>query len=466
MKLKRTVPSVKPFDPDVKVGDIRIFGEAKRPFVALIVEAKGLLGYRVVPVSPNPCAVSNREIELGGRVYQLWNECAMARAFAVRSWVVDSLCGAELEAVRAAVPSAMPGRVTAGDSAQAVYERENLVDGGMFKSIAGSKASRIVGGSSARGGILPRMWTEAWKIAASFAICLGTFYFILGSGRERIREWGSRFYSVAAYDEGGQVELVEAEPEKAKLPEIGEKDTVFNDFGPEALVARGDVWQPVLRCGSTAEAEIAARSLPVALTEEVRRLAALRFRPIELPNAAEFVDPAELPRSVLETGAAKASASVVGAGGAMREAAEEDAAKAGVECFATECPWNARAMLLNVRAHEVSDGSVEVVFDKESVGGYRIVEGGGTRPLNAWYEVMPRRGGPLGEGFCRVAVRTRAGGGEAVPVRIVDGGALAGVPTGAGGASSGDDGMASPRAVPVEVIFQKNSVEKQGEVFH
>ena len=103
MKLKRTVPAVKPFDPDVKVGDIRIFGEAKRPFVALIVEAKGLLGYRVVPVSPNPSAVSNREMELGGRVYQLWNECAMARAFAVRSWVVGRLVGAELEAVRAAV---------------------------------------------------------------------------------------------------------------------------------------------------------------------------------------------------------------------------------------------------------------------------------------------------------------------------------------------------------------------------
>ena len=40
------------FDPEVKVGEIRIFADTKEPLVALILESRGLAGWRIVPVSP------------------------------------------------------------------------------------------------------------------------------------------------------------------------------------------------------------------------------------------------------------------------------------------------------------------------------------------------------------------------------------------------------------------------------
>ena len=54
-----------PFDPAATPGEVRIFADAPRPFVALVVEEHGLLGRTVVPVSPHPAPVSGRELALG-----------------------------------------------------------------------------------------------------------------------------------------------------------------------------------------------------------------------------------------------------------------------------------------------------------------------------------------------------------------------------------------------------------------
>ena len=40
------------FDGGVKPGEIRIFADMERPFVALVVESKGLAGWTIVPLSP------------------------------------------------------------------------------------------------------------------------------------------------------------------------------------------------------------------------------------------------------------------------------------------------------------------------------------------------------------------------------------------------------------------------------
>ena len=56
------------FDGDVKVGEIRIFADVARPFVALIAEDRGAAGRLIVPVSPFAVPSSSRELMVGPRV--------------------------------------------------------------------------------------------------------------------------------------------------------------------------------------------------------------------------------------------------------------------------------------------------------------------------------------------------------------------------------------------------------------
>ena len=83
---KRVWP--KGFDGPVKVGEIRVFADMNRPFVALILESRGAVGYRLVPVSPFTVPASSREMLVGERVFQLWNVCTAAKSFVERSWLV------------------------------------------------------------------------------------------------------------------------------------------------------------------------------------------------------------------------------------------------------------------------------------------------------------------------------------------------------------------------------------------
>lgn len=138
-----------PFDPAATPGEVRIFADAPRPFVALVVEEHGLLGRTVVPVSPHPAPVSGRELALGERVYQLWNACLLSRRFTDRSWLVDTLSEADLAAVRAALPAACPGRIVAGDGPQARYEREHLVSA---RTLVAPSAPKV------RPGVFARLW--------------------------------------------------------------------------------------------------------------------------------------------------------------------------------------------------------------------------------------------------------------------------------------------------------------------
>ena len=79
------------FDAPVKAGEIRVFADMARPFVALVAEERGVAGWLIVPVSPFTVPASPREALEGERVYQLWNACTAARSFVARSWRVDEM---------------------------------------------------------------------------------------------------------------------------------------------------------------------------------------------------------------------------------------------------------------------------------------------------------------------------------------------------------------------------------------
>ncbi len=148
------------FDSPVKVGEIRIFADMQRPFVALVAEDRGAAGYLVIPVSPFTVPASPRETLEGGRVYQLWNACTAARRFVERSWLVEAVDADTLEAVCGKC-AAHVGLVTDGIVAE--YEREFIVSGGDFIPLVNKEIPRIVHLS----------WRRVCGLAACFVVLLG-----------------------------------------------------------------------------------------------------------------------------------------------------------------------------------------------------------------------------------------------------------------------------------------------------
>ena len=59
------------FEEDVKPGEIRIFADMPRPFVALVAESRGAAGWLIVPDSPFTVPASGRKLHVGERVFQL-----------------------------------------------------------------------------------------------------------------------------------------------------------------------------------------------------------------------------------------------------------------------------------------------------------------------------------------------------------------------------------------------------------
>ena len=393
-----------PFDGDVKVGDIRIFADANRPFIALLIEDRGLLGYRAVPVSPFPEAASDREVAVGGRIFQAWNATSLARRFAYRSWLVDSLGKAGLEVVRAAVGRASPGRLASGDGAAANYEREFLVSGGTFVPPLGRPVQKT--------GIFHIEWPKVGRLVASTAICLGVFYLLLGPARERIGVWREKAYEIGAMEGIEALELADAESAEKQRTEDDciEEISVLDDYSPEKLIGRMQIaGDGVLRCAGGMEVQEPPDVGTLTLADRKRKVASVHFLPIRRPDEGTFENPYVRPLSVLETGPFRSFASVApgeDSAAFAKSAAAAPIAFSNVVVRTVECPWNPEALLLNVKATAVADGLVEVFFDKTLVRAYRVVGGGGVRPVDAWYEFLPVAGAEPGSEFCRVTVRS------------------------------------------------------------
>ena len=153
------------FDAEVKVGEVRVFADTKEPLVALVLEGKGLAGFRIVPVSPYRVPANDREIVVGERVFQLWNACTVSKGFAARSWVADTLSAADVGRIREAVAEkgSLPAKL--GE-----YERRHIVPTGDFqRNIA------ICLKPSAS------WWRRygSWSIAASVVIGLGVSWMLM-----------------------------------------------------------------------------------------------------------------------------------------------------------------------------------------------------------------------------------------------------------------------------------------------
>lgn len=153
----------------VEAGEYRIFADVPKPFVALVIERQGAAGYLVVPVSPFSVPASEREMLVGERVLQLWNACTAAKSLVERSWVVDAVPREDIAEIKAKVAAAMPGRLTAGDSVQAQYEKEFLVADGALRPLAPERAAAK----------FPMIRRAGFSLAAMLVIGLGVAWLVV-----------------------------------------------------------------------------------------------------------------------------------------------------------------------------------------------------------------------------------------------------------------------------------------------
>lgn len=78
------------FDPNPRAGELRLFALDGSPLLALLYKEMDD-SWIVLPVSEFTVPATEQEILLGNRVYQLWNSFTAPKAFAKKSWLVDSL---------------------------------------------------------------------------------------------------------------------------------------------------------------------------------------------------------------------------------------------------------------------------------------------------------------------------------------------------------------------------------------
>ena len=163
------------FDKDVKVGEIRIFADMTRPFIALVAESRGAAGWLIVPVSPFTVPASGREMLVGERIFQLWNATTAAKSFVERSWVVHTLDEQDVADIRGAIPAANPGRVRDGEDAVAEYERAFLVAGGTFVPLVRPRVA-----ASGRA-----LFFRYLRVAAALVVCGGVAWSAIRIANER-----------------------------------------------------------------------------------------------------------------------------------------------------------------------------------------------------------------------------------------------------------------------------------------
>lgn len=198
-----------PFDAPPRRGELRIFADMRRPFVALLAEDRGAAGWLVVPVSPFTVPASPRERLAGERVFQLWNACVAARRFVERSWRVDALAEADVADLVVAAAKASPGRVCDGENAVAQYEREFLVAGGSFAPIVRPRDAAAP----------RRRWfaSPALRAAAGLVICCGLAVYVANMGTKDRRAAASGGSPVLVGD--AATPAADAAVERALAPE-------------------------------------------------------------------------------------------------------------------------------------------------------------------------------------------------------------------------------------------------------
>lgn len=182
------------FDPEVKVGEIRIFADTKEPLTALVIADRGPAGYRLVPVSPYRVTASDGELSVGDRVFQLWNACPAAKSFVGRSWLVDTLTPEDVARIRTALKTCAPLPAKLGD-----YERRQLAAGGGFRPWRELSPPRVSWWRS----------SGAWSMAAMLVMGLGVAWLVV---REEPTERQSGRVMTVQMERPEPVEALEAMP--------------------------------------------------------------------------------------------------------------------------------------------------------------------------------------------------------------------------------------------------------------
>ena len=344
------------FDDGVAPGEVRVFADTNRPLVALVVEDRGLSGWRIVPVSPFCAPASGRETMVGERVLQLWNATVVSRRFASRSWLVDSVSGEDLAAVRGAVAAAKPGQVASGDGVQAKYEREFLIGEGSlvpFVAPAAAESPRFV-------------WTRyAGLLAASIVLCVATWHVFAPQGARRAAwSWRDGWNLVSIADNGDEIELYDATEEPERQGETADVDI--------AIEPPGIRWfgrEPEPKAGKPGKfADVRGPKIPEGIA---------RIRPRE----EAYKSPLEAPMDVVFLSSPEDRDGTVNA---PREAVHSYAAFARPLEKAPEVRCTLEGggsagsgvdAVLSVLGEGVDGAKVTVMFDADVVEGYRKVPG-------------------------------------------------------------------------------------------
>jgi len=354
-------------DAPVKVGEIRVIGGMEPLTAALVVEACGAAGWRIVPVSPLTVPASEREWLVGGRVLQLWNACVAARRTVERSWLVETVDAADVAEVVARLAAAQPGRLTKGDGALAHYERTFLVAGGNFRSLVRQEPKPQVFVWRRYGG---------WSLAAMLLIGLGVGWLFV---RE---EALPPLYEVQIASMDDTCELSDCDELEEMPGEIDPLDVVAANVQPQPepvplacavaerqepqfhgeVSVRGGALETVAFVSSPIKMKCMVGSrTPRAVCADPRRPYSGTRAPSTERYAEfrenEFQDPAEAP---LSTFALEVRLEEFVNYFTYDYLAPQGRVPVAVDCELADCPWNAahKLLRLGVQARKVADADI------------------------------------------------------------------------------------------------------------
>lgn len=125
-----------------------------------------------------------------------------------------------------------------------------------------------------------------------------------------------------------------------------------------------------------------------------------------------------------------------------------------IDCMVAPCPWNSHANLLAVRVKNAASVRVELVFLKESVGGFRGVKVDSREVIV--FEVLPRPGKSLAGDFCHVTARGLAMDDsrlQRVSMRRVESLVSEGIHVSDSARRSAPEAVDTKGDIPVDVVF-------------
>lgn len=381
------------FDSDVRAGEIRIFADTNRPLAALLAADCGLSGWRIVPLSPFCAPASVRECAVGEHVFQLWNATVVARRFAARSWRVDEISPENLARVRDSLAAVRPGRLTAGDGAQAKYEREFLIaPGTLVPLVPEASVSRRA------------WWRPVALLAASLAVLLAVSQLLLpDAGRRFIHDWRADAPVVQVAQESEEISLLDADNDLWGCELLPAADLRV-EIDPPFVTWQGQDAQPEI-ARSRRFADVKGPRMPPALAKAPpARLRAAADMPLRVLFLASAPQTEEKDRNAVRAPAR---------GPAEGYAAARAPLERAPHVVCTLADAGSAGALLTISGEAVDGAKVTVLFDPACVRGYVEHVASVTGTLLATYEILAAEGREISPEAVRVTLIWPSAAGDA-----------------------------------------------------